>query len=234
MPASLGVDESRAVALLVAFAFLPALGFLVWVRAHERRNREPLAPVLGIFLYGATLGVLLALVLATVLDNSLGGSALLAAVVAAPLVEELTKGLGLGFVRRHIDEPEDGIVYGVAVGVGFAATETLLYGLGQLNEATLLSAIGLVLLRNVTSLLLHASSSALLGFGYARVRLAGGAWPHLLPSYLVAVLLHAVYNGLVLTRVWLGFLAALVLVVVVVTALRRHVRRLDAAPGQLP
>lgn len=227
------MDASAAVALLAALSFLPALGFLVWVRAHERNGREPLRAVLGVFVYGGTLGVLLALVLASLLDVSLGfGSALLAATVAAPLVEEMTKGLGLGLARRHVDEPEDGIVYGVAVGVGFAATETLLYGLGQLQDGTLLSALGLVLLRNFTSLLLHASSSAVLGFGYARLRMRNAAWPHLLPYYLVAVLIHSVYNGLVLTQAWLGFGAAFVLVMVVVTTLRRHIRRLDAAPGQ--
>lgn len=227
------MQQGAAIALLAAGSFLPALIFLVWVRAHERHRREPWRAVLGLFLYGATLGVVFALILASILDASLGvGSAFLAAVVAAPLVEELTKGLGLGLARRHIDEPEDGIVYGVSVGVGFAATETLLYALVAFDDTSLGSAIGLVLLRNFTSLLLHAGSSALLGFGYARMRLSNGAWPNLIPTYLLAVLVHALYNGLVLTRTWLGIAAAFLLVIAMTTLLRRHIRRLDAAPGQ--
>lgn len=227
------MEQNAAIALLAAGSFLPALVFLGWVRAHERHGREPWRAVLGVFLYGATLGIAFALILASILDISLGsGSAFLAAVVAAPLVEELTKGLGLGLVRRHIDEPEDGIVYGVSVGVGFAATETLLYAIVELNGTNVGSALGLVLLRNFTSLLLHAGSSALLGFGYARMRLRHGAWPNLIPTYLLAVLVHALYNGLVLTRTWLGIAAAFVLVIAITTMLRRHIRRLDAAPGQ--
>ncbi len=227
------MQQDAAVALLAAGSFLPALAFLGWVRAHERHGREPWRAVLGVFLYGATLGIAFALLLASVLDISLGfGSAFLAGVVAAPLVEELTKGLGLGLARRHVDEPEDGIVYGVSVGVGFAATETLLYGIAELADASVGGAVGLVLLRNFTSLLLHAGSSALLGFGYARMRLRHGAWPNLIPTYLLAVLVHALYNGLVLTRTWLGIAAAFLLVATLTTALRRQVRRLDAAPGQ--
>lgn len=223
------MDDGVTLALLAAASFVPALAFLVWVRSHEKHGREPWRAVLGIFTYGATLGVLLAFLLASSLDISLGfGSVFLAAVVAAPLVEELTKGLGLRFSRAHVDEPEDGIVYGVAVGVGFAATETFLYGLGQLATASLGTAFAVVLLRNFTSLLLHASSSALLGFGYSRMRMRAGAWPDLLPYYLLAVALHALYNALVLTQAWLGIGIAFVLVAAVVTVLRRQVRRLDA------
>lgn len=229
------MDASRAVALLAAGSFLPALAFLAWVRAHERRDREPWRAVLGVFLYGATLGVLLALVLSSLLGLSPdGGSRFLAVVVAAPLVEELTKGLGLGLARSHVDEPEDGIVYGMAVGVGFAATETLLYGLVELGDADFASAVWLILVRNFTSLLLHASSSALLGFGYARMRLRGGGWPQLLPAYLAAVLLHALYNGLVVGQAWIGILAAFGMVIAVATWLRRHVRHLDGLPGLPP
>lgn len=222
------VEPATTWALLAAVAFLPALGFLLWVRSRERHGREPVGALLGIFLHGATIGVALAIVLGLVLDLSLArGSLIIAAVVIAPLVEEATKGLGFGWVRRHIDELEDGLVHGVAVGLGFAATETLLYAGLELGKTGADGALGVVLVRNVSSMLLHAGSSALLGFGYAAMRLRHGAWPELLPAYLLAVALHALYNLLVLLDNWLGFTAAVLMVVAVVAGLMRRIRQLD-------
>lgn len=226
------MQPSTVWGILAAVAFGPALAFLLWTRSRERHGREPLGPVLGVFLHGATLGVGLAIVLGLALDLSLArGSLVLTAVVVAPLVEEATKGFGFGWVRRHVDELEDGLVYGVAVGLGFAATETLLYAGMELGENGADGALAVVLVRNVSSMLLHAGSSALLGFGYASMRLRHGAWPQLLPAYLLAVGLHALYNVLVLLDSWAGFVAAIVLVVAVVAGLLRRIRQLDRAPA---
>lgn len=228
------MDPWQHWAILGAIAFVPPLAFLFWVRARERHGREPVGPVLGIFVHGATLGVLLAIVLGVVLDLTVaGGSVRITAVIVAPLVEELTKGLGFGFVRRHVDEPEDGLVYGIAVGLGFAATETLIYGGMELMDNGAASAIGVVVVRHLSSLLLHAGSSALLGFGYAAMRLRHGAWPQLVPAYLLAVGLHALYNFLVLLEVWAAFVGAIVMVTAVVGALLRRLRQLDRLPSLL-
>jgi protease PrsW len=219
--------------ILAAISFLPPLAFLVWVRSHERHGREPWRAVLAIFVHGATLGVAVAIVLGLWIDGTLtNGSLALAAIVVAPLVEEMAKALGFGFVRRHVDELEDGLVYGLVVGLGFAATETFLYGLLELGDTDVAGAVGVVVTRNFSSMLLHAGSSAILGFGYAAARLRNGTWVDLVPYYLLAVALHALYNLLVLSGSWLGFLAAVVLVVVAVTVLLRRVRQLDAVPGR--
>lgn len=229
-PARQRVDPT--IWVLAAIAFVPALAFLLWVRARERHGREPLPAVLGIFAYGATLGVLFAIVLSLSLDSALaGGSILVAAVIIAPVVEESVKALGLRLVRRHIDEVEDGLVYGIAVGVGFAATESLLYGLLELQDGTQATAMGLVAARNLSSVLLHAGSSAVIGYAYALHRVRGATWGSVLVAYGLAVALHALYNGLVLVADWIGFLAAIILVSTVMGVLLRKVRDLDAAPA---
>ena len=53
------------------------------------------------------------------------------AVIIAPFVEEFLKALGMmrAGVKEEVDEVEDGLVYGAACGLGFAATENLMYGL---------------------------------------------------------------------------------------------------------
>lgn len=215
--------------LLAALSFLPALGFMAWVRSHERHAREPITPVLGIFAYGGTLGVVLAILIGVLFDSAVArGSVFIAAVAVAPVVEELSKGLGFGLVRRHVDELEDGLVYGAAVGLGFAATETLLYAAQELTTTSLTAAVGVVAARNVSSLLLHAASSALLGYGYAVHRLRGGHLLALAGYYTVAVVLHAAYNALVITDTWIGFLVAIVVVITLMGLLMRRVRQLDA------
>ncbi|HUR25074.1 MAG TPA: PrsW family intramembrane metalloprotease [Candidatus Thermoplasmatota archaeon] len=226
--------DGTALGILLALAFLPPLLFALWVRNHEKTNREPLRAVLGMFLYGGTLGVIIALALILVLDYSIGaepgGLTLLSLVVIAPLIEELSKGLGLGLVRRRIDEIEDGIVYGAAIGLGFGATENLLYGLQALQDNGLEQAALTIGFRVLSSVLLHAGSTALLGYGYALMRLRNRGLVVVLPYYFLAVLQHALYNFLVGGQLLWSFVLAIVLVIVVTSLLRRQIKRLDAQP----
>jgi protease PrsW len=233
--------DGATLGILVSLSFLPPLVFMVWVRNHEKTQREPLGAVLGMFVYGGTLGVIIALALILALDYSLGaepgGLTLLSLVVIAPLIEELAKGLGLGLVRKRVLEIEDGIVYGAAIGLGFAATENLLYGLKALADASdtaggvaLQTAAITIGFRVFSSVLLHAGSTALLGYGYALMHLRNQGLVVVLPYYLFAVLQHALYNFLVGPQYLLGFGAAVVLVLIVTGLLRRQIRRLDARP----
>jgi RsiW-degrading membrane proteinase PrsW (M82 family) len=232
------VTPGQILGLLAALAFLPPLGFLLYIRMHEKHGREPLGPVLGIFLYGATVGIILALVLNTLFGWGFAGTAaerqlsgaLLVAVIGAPIFEELSKGLGLGLARRHMEEVEDGIVYGAAAGLGFAATENLVYAYAGLADGGLGVAITTVIARIFSSMVLHAGTSALLGFGYSLMLVRQGVVFQLLPYYLLAVLFHAIYNFLVLRQGLLGFAAAVVMAIVLTTYLRRRLRHLDALP----
>ena len=229
--------DQATLGTLLALSFLPPLVFVVWVRNHERHQREPLSAVLGLFAYGGTVGVVIALALTLLFDAGLGASPsglnLLSIVVVAPMVEELSKGLGLGLARNRVLEVEDGIVYGAAIGLGFGATENLLYGLKALSDTqNSLEAAALTIgLRVFSSVLLHAGSCALLGYGYSRMRLSRSPAVVLLPFYLLAVAMHALYNFLVGPQYVLGFGAAVVMVLVVTTLLRRQIRRLDARPS---
>lgn len=234
-PASPAVDQAT-LGTLLALSFLPPLVFLVWVRNHERHQREPLLAVLAMFGYGGTLGVVIALALTLLFDAGFGASPsglnLLSLVVIAPLAEELAKGLGLGLARGRIREAEDGIVYGAAIGLGFGATENLLYGLQAFrdHDSSVEAAAVTIGLRVFSSVLLHAGSCALLGYGYARMLLSNSPAIVLLPFYLLAVAMHALYNFLVGPQSLASFAAAVVMVLVVTTLLRRQIRRLDARP----
>ena len=229
------VEEGLAFAGLVALALIPPLLYLLWLRSRERYDREPVGPVLGAFVYGGSVGVGVAVLLHILFDfgyRQSGGpfpleDAFVAAVVIAPVVEEFAKALGLGRFRRRIQELEDGIIYGAGLGLGFAATENLVYGVTALLDGGFGDAIVTILVRVVSSMLLHSGASALLGFGYGVAVLRGrGLWS-LLPYYVVAVLLHAVYNYLVSTRQLIGLAVAVIMVAYVATTLRRRIERLD-------
>lgn len=226
--------DGTALGVLIGLAFLPPLAFMLWVRNHEKSDREPLRVVLGMFVYGGTLGVIIALALILAFDYGIGaqpgGLTLLSLVVVAPVLEELSKGLGLGLVRRHVDEIEDGIIYGAAIGLGFGATENLLYGLQALSDSGLEHAATTIGFRVFSSVLLHAGSTALVGYGFARMRLQRKGLVVLLPYYLLAVLQHSLYNFLVGPQLLWSFAAAVVLVLIVTGLLRREIRRLDAQP----
>ncbi|MHB8634303.1 MAG: PrsW family intramembrane metalloprotease [Thermoplasmatota archaeon] len=242
------MPDPGSLAIIAAGAFLPAVLLLWWVRNLERYNREPVRVLVGLLGYGATLGVVAALLLTSLVDRALppgtsffGANALFfATVLIAPPVEELSKGLGLLIGRRDLDEPEDGIIHGAAIGLGFAATENFAYGDLGLHDYGLAAALATVGLRVVTSMLLHAGSSATLGFGYGlrRLRLAP---IYVLPGlYLVAVLEHALYNGLVLddtassTVHLVGFAVGVILAGANVIVLGRLVRVLDAEGAPPP
>lgn len=227
---------------LIGLSLAPPLLMALWVRNLERHGKEPVGAILGAFGFGATLGVAISFVLNTLFDTAATRfaadigvtSGVLTAVVAAPVVEEAAKGLGMRTRRAFLLEPEDGFVYGAAIGLGFAATENLLYGATALLEGGVDAALGVLVMRILSSTILHAGASAILGFGIglAVLRLRGTGT--VLGAYLVAVLLHAGYNLLAVLESWVAFLAALILVWVVFGKVRRRIEDLDAHPPEPP
>ena len=247
--------EYWELALVLLAAFVPSLIYLVWIRNSELHGRERWRHVISVYLFGAVVSILAAVLLESVAIELIyaPGSifsegfwsfepydptleVVLLAVVIAPLVEEWTKGWGVLAIRNRVREPEDGLIYGAAVGLGFAAMENVFY-----NSSALLSGLDVflstALLRAVTSTLLHASASAVLGYGIARKYLLGmrGVRAGWFPYYLAAVLLHAVFNAFAVLSeviegdmiVLIGLLAALILAVGMFAWLRLSVRIMD-------
>ena len=238
------MDETTALGVLAACAFLPPLVLVMWIRNQERHFREPMRVIIALMLYGATLGVVAAIMLTKfvrpllpVNATILGVSQLVfATVILAPPVEELAKGLGLRIARRDLDELEDGLIHGAAIGLGFAATENFAYGVLDFQFAGLGDAVATIALRVISSTLLHAGTTALIGFGYALWRVRGWTFFTLALVYVLASLEHGLYNFLVVDHgssyPWLhytGFVTAVSLVTLNFVLLVRVVRRLDSA-----
>lgn len=192
--------------IILVVAFVPAIIYMLWIRSAEVHEREPFLAVEGVFIYGLVVALGMAFVLevvAMIALRSIGGGMLdpqagtvLMAVVLAPLIEEFTKLTGVFTVTRRLTEPENGLVYGAAVGLGFAAGENVLYYSTAWTEGFEILVIT-VIARTITSTLLHTSASAISGFGVSRskcLRTWYGTLSSWSPYYLAAVAIHAVFN----------------------------------------
>lgn len=193
--------------MIFVAAFAPALVYLIWMRNSERFHKEPYGRLLRVFFIGgALLAVALAIILESILLDLLNQNVervyqlfgenpnittLFLACIIAPFVEELAKSIGVFRVRRFMREVEDGIVYGAAAGLGFAATENLFYETEAYLTDGVEAFIVVAVLRTLSSALLHASASSVMGLGIARGSLEGRSW---LPYYFVAVIMHSLFN----------------------------------------
>ena len=115
-------------------------------------------------------------------------------VAFAPVAEEIFKSLSLFYVSRR---PEftyfvDGAIYGFAAGIGFSITENVLYISYHPDRG-----IPLTLVRAFSVCLMHGTAAGLVGaaIGRFRFRKRGGRGLGLAGGWLMAVLLHAVFNG---------------------------------------
>jgi RsiW-degrading membrane proteinase PrsW (M82 family) len=218
-------DLETFLALLLA-ALIPAIIYLTWIRSTNRYGREPWGPLLSAFFYGALFATIVAAVLEGILvavgtafsqaypapeftflnGNSTLGTFFLVLVIA-PFIEEGLKGAGVVRMSDRIRLLPDGLVFGASVGLGFGFFETFLYGVGAYAVGGLEAGIVLIAVRSVSSVLLHASSTSMFGYGYAKHKLqgatgTGGAY------YLLAVTMHASFNALASLGAIVAFLGA--------------------------
>jgi len=236
------------VIILSAFAF-PLL-FLVWIRNTERWGREPWHALMRSFAWGAVFSVLIAIAVSLLLialfqesgslyrflsDRFANPELVFAVLVIAPFVEEAAKGLGATAGRRYVRFAADGIVYGAAAGLGFSATENLFYGLAPLGELGASASLLVIVIRSFSSSLLHASATAVTGYGLAKGWLLGRPFAFA-PFYLLAVIMHASFNFLASfgelyakqvgeIGYTLGFVAAVAFAVIAVTVIRFKLAR---------
>jgi len=189
-------------ALLVSTLLLVTVVAAVWW--FDRYDREPLHLVVGVFLWGALAAPVLAVFSSSVVAAGSSFDSTVMVVWIGPLVEESAKAFGVILVvllSKEFDNPTDGLVYGTAAGLGFAATENLVYTLAGVGESTIGGTLLLVFVRTVLAAGIHALSSAtfggFLGFAYlSRNRGERVIW--LIVGLIGAVAIHAGWNFMLL------------------------------------
>lgn len=183
-----------AIASLI-FAVIPIVVYVWGIWVMDRYDREPVGLLALNFLWGAIGAVAFGIVFSILTSAALGTSEFLDTIIVAPVVEETVKGVFLFWtVRdRRFDNITDGVVYGMAIGLGFGMTENFLY---FLNAQTPDEWVLLVVVRTLFSAVMHALSTGLLGavFGLTKFRYRAVRVPILLAGLLVAIAIHFTWN----------------------------------------
>lgn len=177
------------------FAIVPIVLYLWAVWEMDRYDREPLGLLTLNFFWGALGAVIFALLFGAFLLPYFGLAAFDETVYFAPMVEEITKGVFLLWTARsrHFDNVTDGIVYGMAIGLGFGMTENFLY---FLHATSTDEWVARVVIRTIHTAVMHAMATGIFGacVGVTKFQLVRWRWSMRLIGLLLAMTMHALWN----------------------------------------
>ena len=201
--------------ILVVIAILPPIAFLLYILHRDRREPEPLNLIVKVFLLGG-----LSIVPAMLAEVGLGqfplfsaggiaGAALKSFIMIAPAEEFVKLAVVMIFIWKNVNfnEENDGIVYVGTAAIGFALLENIFY--------VVQNGLAVGIMRSVTSIPLHTFTGVLMGYFVGMAKFSpspAGARRRILKGYLIAVLIHGLYDTLALS----GSAAAALLVPLVI------------------
>lgn len=181
--------------LIVLGASLGPVVFVMYV--YERAREVPWPLLLVCFIAGGVLGVTAASVLEYRTLLGLGAQP----TVATGLIEETCKllvPLAIFFAGRFRREA-DGLLFGVASGLGFAAFESMGYGLTMLilSHGQITAVEQLLLTRTLLSPVGHGAWTGLICAMLWRARIRGDVTARLavVGAFVTSVTLHALWDG---------------------------------------
>lgn len=202
------LSQVMVVSFVAAFAVPLLLMIATWY--GDIFEREPLRFVVGMFVWGilaAFLAFFFNAIFIAILNKSGGALPLLlvtvfGSIIISPVVEESLKGIGVLVMSRHhqLNDTLDGLLYGFAIGVGFAAVENWFYFVSQINPLTLGldTWLAAILYRSFFNTLAHgcftAFIGALIGTMKSKSRFAQYSYLAFFPGLLIAIVLHMVFN----------------------------------------
>ncbi len=214
--------------LLVALG--PALLILTYIYFRDKYEKEPVLLLVRGFAAGALILVPILIIEVQTGKLAVNFHPILKAAwdgfIVASATEEILKFLAVFYLfwnNRNFNEKFDGIVYSVAVALGFAAVENFFY----VYQGTL----GTGLLRAFTAVPAHAIFGIIMGYylGMARFRPFRKSG-YIFMAIFMPWLFHGLYDFLLLSghRV-LGSLFIPLMVILVVIGFRRMKEQLDAS-----
>ena len=188
--------------IILAASLLPVIVLLVYIYRKDKYQKEPLPMLLKALLGGVLAGILDIILLTTfrfagitTFSNELQ-NALYQAFCQAAMPEEFCKLFFLYlFVwkSRYFDEYYDGLEYAACVGLGFAGLENLMYVL----EGGISVAVG----RALFAVPAHFFFAIFMGYFFSMAKFK--PWKkgsYLLLAYIVPVILHGIYDGILMTQ----------------------------------
>lgn len=199
---------------LLAIALAPGVCIMVFIYLKDHHEREPIGLLLRSFLYGVA-SIFVTLIITGLYEQFITFDEQdtfhqgLNAFLGVALVEEFSKFIfvrGILYNNKNFNEPFDGIVYAVMVGMGFATLENVLY----VAEGGL----GTGLMRMFTAVPAHATFAVLMGYYLGKAKFEHRKEYYSLYALGVATLFHGSYDYFLFINwipgVWLGAAASLV------------------------
>lgn len=178
---------------IILAAVLPCL-FFIWLLGHfDRFRKEPKLLILKLFALGLVTPIVASLLEAITLP--------LCGLLPSGIVIPAEAFLGIAFVeegvklaamllilrrRREFDEVLDGAVYAIAVSMGFALVENIMYVFG--SEAPM----AVAMIRGFTAVPLHALAAGFMGLAIAREKIESKG--SIAGAFIVAVIIHGAYD----------------------------------------
>ena len=219
--------ETGLVQMLIGMvcAILPVPIYVMLLLWIDRYESEALWMLATAFFWGALIAVFIAMIfntgialVAAVATHSQDIGESVGAVISAPIVEESAKALILVIFffwkKDEFDGIVDGIVYAGMVGLGFAMTENILYYGRAVQHGT--EALTVVfILRGMAAPFSHPLFTSMTGIGLGWSRQSQkGFVKFVMPvlGYMLAILMHATWNGSAAFGGGVGFFAAYFLV----------------------
>ena len=191
---ALGLVLSTAAMALVLLCYL-------WL---DRWEPEPPRLLIMAFLWGSSVAVLLSVAVEHVIEQTFGDGgdqpAFATIAIGAPLVEEAAKGTFLllmmtGRRRNELNTLTDCLVYAGFTAVGFSWLENIFY---IASGETLGGSLAIAGMRLILGPFAHPLFTSMFAIGVyfaLRRRSLAGRLACLLAGYLVAVLVHGLWNG---------------------------------------
>jgi RsiW-degrading membrane proteinase PrsW (M82 family) len=213
--------------LTIALATLPGLLIAIYIYYKDIHDKEPHKYLIWCFIFGA-----LSTIPAIFLERwgmSLGYdvsadivTTMIFAFVVVAGSEELVKYVflrGYIFPKKEFDEPLDGIVYAVMIGMGFATTENIMYATSYGLQTTIIRAF--------TAVPAHAAFAVIMGYYVGLAKFTDrGRIRFLLQGFIGAVALHGAYDFFIFQKNFPALTGLTMVTLVVGIALSRRMIRI--------
>lgn len=211
MVTCMNINDVYPILAIAIGPFIIFLLLIIYVWYKDYYEREPKSLVILMFIWGT-----IAAVMAKIIESSLNVSQadVIMMLIFVPIIEEFLKTIGLLYLGKspEFEGIMDGVVYGVAVGAGFALTMDVLYGASILGQGIATVATYLIL-RAIVEPVSHPFFSAWMGaeIGKANLKKPSEGGSREIPirgrnviiftGFITTILLHSIWNYISVTSV---------------------------------
>ncbi|CAG9623509.1 glutamic-type intramembrane protease PrsW [Sutcliffiella rhizosphaerae] len=187
---------------VVSAGIAPGLALLSYFYLKDKFEKEPISFVFKIFMFGALLVFPLMFIQYVIQLEFNVSSHFVNAFLVSGLLEEFFKWFVLIYLvyhNIHFDEHYDGIVYGVAVSLGFATAENILF--------LIANGVELAFGRAILPVSSHALFGVIMGYYLGKGKFSFHSkqrkkW--IMLSIFIPFFLHGMYNVIILSQKYWG------------------------------